>query len=105
MRMLATAEALMAPGEWVWSESPDLYGRRDLSRAVAESDDGDVLAARERMPLPNHAWVGGRIVGTRCATLRLADHKGGDPSEWPPGLRVRETPGDALRAGGCDAQR
>jgi hypothetical protein len=25
-------------------------------------------------------------------TLRLRDHKGGDPSEWPADLRVRQWP-------------
>jgi len=30
--------------------------------------------------------------------IDLLHHKGGDPSEWPEDLRVRETPYDAARA-------
>jgi hypothetical protein len=38
--------------------------------------------------------MGARPVGAVLDVVRL-DRKGGDPSEWPPDLRVRQLPGTA----------
>lgn len=70
-------------------------GRRpyDLSRIDAVPGNSK-LFTREEIAIPEHAETAGRILGEcmDAAFLKLRHPKGGDMSEWPPDLQVREWP-------------
>lgn len=44
------------------------------------------------------AWPGERRVPRWCDQLKLHNRSGGDPSEWPEDLRVRQWPGEETGA-------
>jgi protein gp37 len=92
------------------SRTPDAAGRpiaAGVSWVIVGGESGggarpfDVAWARDIMAQCAFACVpvfvkqmGARPVGAVLDVVRL-DRKGGDPSEWPPDLRVRQLPGTA----------